>query len=76
MSDNLKSPAYPVHIEPGDTYSGHAFFDGFTKLEKAALMIAQGYVANGVFNGDEQEDYELSKRAVKIAKAVLEEANK
>lgn len=77
--DNLKSPAYPWTDTGGDRLE---FFEGFTKLEKAALMIAQGYAANSL--GSDQGIQppaalaypELAKMAVSLAKAVLEEANK
>ena len=80
---NLQCPAYPQSIalsgdnpEAQTSWGVHPDFSGFTKLELAALMIAQGFAANGVFNGATQQDYELSIRCVQVAKAVLEEANK
>lgn len=48
----------------------------FTKLEKAALMIAQGFAANANTADDITVIPKLSKSAVLFAKAVLEEANK
>jgi hypothetical protein len=72
--DNFKLPAYPIHIENGH-YSGHADFDGFTKLEKASLMIAQGALSDGtpIAEGHHQR---FALECVRVAKALLEEANK
>jgi len=76
--DNLKQPAHPtiesrlfdgiVEIRTKD--------DGFTKLELASLMIAQGYIAAGAYENEEQEGAEIARCSVNIAKSVLEEANK
>jgi hypothetical protein len=77
--DNLKRPA---DTQPMTTlYDGnvitswqhHEDFAGFTKLELASLMIAQGYVANGGFA---IIDRAIAEYCVQTAKAVLEEANK
>ena len=86
--DNLKLPAYPsiaydtvqrgdgLHIPIQYTDGGKG---GFTKLELASLMIAQGMAAAsievkikaGIGYGNSIERY-----SVELAKAVLEEANK
>jgi hypothetical protein len=71
--NNLLLPAYPIHTEAGH-YNGHADFDGFTKLELASLMIAQGLVSNPKFGNHENDD--IGEDSVRVAKAVLEEANK
>lgn len=72
--DNLQSPAYPLDFPLKDYPSAEM---GFTKLELASLMIAQGFAT--------MRDHEdlLHKRrqgiattSVMLAKAVLEEANK
>lgn len=68
--DNLKSPAYPHR---SNSLEGGHTDPGFTKLEKAALMIAQGLLA-----GDTEERLNkdsIIKLSVEYAKAVLEEAN-
>lgn len=68
--DNLKSTAYPYRsnaLEGGHTDTG------FTKLELAALMMAQGYIANPSL---EIGAAQISEFSVKVAKAVLEESNK
>jgi len=78
--DNLKLPAYPQPITMGSEgdilipVMHHPDFGGFTKLEYASLMIAQG-IAQREFVDTGDRDY-ISMRAVKLAKAVLEEANK
>lgn len=45
----------------------------FTKIEKASIMIASGYVAN---NGFDSPDATIAKYCVETAKIILEEANK
>lgn len=78
--DNLKSPAYPqltydiVPTGDGKSISIHYTdkdFPGFTKLEKAALMIA-GHIWEGSTHGHEKE---IARRARALAEAVLEECN-
>jgi hypothetical protein len=73
--NDLKLPAYPrTHSEMNAAAWGENA--GFTKLELAALMIAQGIAGT---NGDYSQPLNikaLSTTAVHIAKAVLEEANK
>lgn len=71
--DNLKLPAHPIITEAGQ-YNGHADFDGFTKLELASLMIAQGYASQPFYN--EHGSVNIAQFSVDLAKAVLEEANK
>jgi hypothetical protein len=81
--DNFNRPAHPQPIAfSGDntnaqtSWGVHTDFAGFTKLELASLMIAQGYIAAGAFKDDDQEGYEIARCSVHVAKAVLEEANK
>lgn len=85
--DNLKLPASPFfdYNESGygnalvvyDRYGGKQiwpFHPGFTKLEKAALMIAQGMLSGPhTYDGDALDA--ISTNAVNIAKSVLKAAN-
>ena len=81
--DNLKLPAYPRYYEgmSSDAYADNA---GFTKLELASLMIAQGMIASGKWNAEDfhRKPYDADGHsagftyAVLNAKAVIEEANK
>lgn len=74
--DNLKSPAYPHR---SNSLEGGHTDPGFTKLEKAALMIAQGHVTNftmGNQNPDPLFLQAFGAKCVSLAKAVIEEANK
>lgn len=48
---------------------------GHTPLQKAALMIAQGIMARGLYTSNQYQGY-VAEPAVAIAKAVIEEANK
>lgn len=79
--DNLKRPAYPQPLTIGSDgsvltpWQHHEDFAGFTKLEKAALIIAQGIMARGLYTQNQYQGY-VAEPAVMIAKAVLEEANK
>ena len=73
--DNLKLPAYPMAYQFGKEYNHDCVNEsGFTKLEKAALMIALGFIAHGCY--DNQGESVIARDSVILAKAVLEEANK
>lgn len=76
--DNLHSPAYP---QTNDTMQKGEQWDenrGFTKLEYAALMIAQGMCSAGDWLQEASPaQYKLiAEVAIGIGKSVLEEANK
>jgi hypothetical protein len=82
--DNLKLPAYPVDAMEWDGCNAKirkegpmAPWSGFTKLEKAALMIASG-MSGGVYSDGltVQQTQHIASSSVHLAKAVLEEANK
>jgi hypothetical protein len=82
--ENLKLPAYPFAWEGKKDVDGKTEISivthnqsGFTKLEMASLMIARGMVADGWTESvsDGQVEH-IAKTANRIAKAVLEEANK
>lgn len=77
--DNLQSPAYPSILsdfDGQDNALGSSYTDpkrsGFTKLEKAALMIAQGLCADPSMDSVDV----IPELSVRIAKEILEEANK
>jgi hypothetical protein len=65
--DNLKLPAYPCQ----SSLHGQQH-PGLTKLEVASLMIAQGICANPAMDSNNV----IPAMSVRIAKAVIEEANK
>lgn len=85
--DNLKLPAYPGRIKIDETHKELIYEQigdgnihqapGFTKLEKAALMIAAGMVKEVYTDppGTAQIEY-VAGISVQIAKHVLIEANK
>jgi hypothetical protein len=89
--DNLKSPAYPF-LEANESGYGNSvsvwqadggkqmfpFQAGFTKLEYASLLIAQGLATRELLEILEGSNYPsgVAKLSISIAKAVLEEANK
>jgi hypothetical protein len=77
--DNLKLPSAPLSVcydtdERRISPSNDSDDWGFTKLEMAALMIAQGMAHGARINKFEIND--LITRAVEVAKALLEETNK
>jgi len=81
--DNLLQPAYPVSIAVDD--KNNSLVDsrdqcaaGFTKLEKASIMIASGMVSDPEWLSalTEVQITYLGETAARIAKSVLEEANK
>jgi hypothetical protein len=80
--ENLKLPAYPLplaNVREGEvTDTGDYCKDnrGFTKLELASLMIAQGIANMWGVRTDTGSDDIIAIVSVRIAKAVLEEANK
>lgn len=65
--DNLTSPAYPHQLSLNSL--------GFTKLEIASLMIAQGMSATWIESANPSQYRHISEVAVELAKAVLEQAN-
>lgn len=72
--DNLLTPAHPFVNRMSDSWEDTDNHYGFTKLELASLMIAQGMIAgdhNGVMSGPS-----IAKTSVIYAKLILEEANK
>lgn len=73
--NNLQQPAFPVpnKLLP-DGAGGWVPMMGLTKLEYAAIEIAKGIMSNTLL-ADNEDEY-IARDAVKIAKAVLEEANK
>ena len=82
--DNFKLPAYPLPIALHNNGTLNTTLDvdgasvGFTKLEKASIMIAQGMVEK-YWSKDLDNDKLIpafSRLCAKIATAVLEEANK
>jgi hypothetical protein len=74
--DNLISPAHPV-VDSYETGGTMTTSNGFTKLELAALMIAQGLLANSPDWSEKETSINwVSINSVKYAKAILEEANK
>lgn len=66
--DNLKLPAYP---------NGGTYHLGFSKLELASIMIAQGMASSDQYlTQSHAEHVAMANTAVSLAKAVIEEANK
>lgn len=78
--DNLQSPSAPYVSYLHSSYEDIDNHYGFTKLEKAALMIAQGHITNFAGNGNGLPSdaflKAFSSKCVAVAKAVLEESNK
>lgn len=72
--NNLQQPAFPITGEPVNQLDYGIEALGFTKLEYAALMIAQGLTR--FFHADAYNDKEITADATRIAKAVIEECNK
>lgn len=72
--ENDTLPAYPRSYEAmgAEEWSCNA---GFTKLEMASLMIAQGYLAN-IRMPPGTTEAQAVKKFVEIARVVLKEANK
>lgn len=75
--DNLNSSAYPL-VDSYESGGTHSSSNGFTKLELASLMIAQGLATRELLETLETKNYPLgvAKLALSIAKAVLDQANK
>lgn len=79
--DNLKRSAYPLPIcqlKGGEITATMDYCPdngGFTKLEKAALIIAQGLVAK--YNMKEPGDQKIiAQMSVELATEVINEANR
>lgn len=71
--NNFQLPAYPIINQEGTSSEDRAVFYGFTKLELASLMISQGFISGG-FNPIDSITFPAE--CVRIAKGVIEEANK
>lgn len=69
---NTKLPAYPA--KSFDANGILRYNPGFTKLELASLMIAQGILSSP--DGNQYGANSIATSSVEIAKAILEEANK
>jgi len=81
MKNNLNSPANPRIYEFSEKYKSDTIDEpGFTKLELASLMIAQGMAHTTNVKWLVQEGIDgtniIATYSVMLAKAVLEEANK
>lgn len=81
--DNLKLPASPQSIAfhpessvPQTSYGLPTDLSGFTKLELASLMIAQGMLSGPHKWAGYDMPKTISINAVAVAKSILEEANK
>lgn len=72
--ENTKLQAYPTTTDNANEIYEVAG-KGFTKLEMASLMIAQGIMARGLYTPNQFQGY-IAEPSVSIAKALLEEANK
>lgn len=78
--DNLQSPAYPeiqweeVGLLGGIAAIAHFTKGGFTKLEKAALIIGSSLVLNK--EKANWTDKAIAVRSVSLASAIIEQANK
>jgi hypothetical protein len=76
--DNLKLPAYP-QMDWHQTEDGRIVYQtigGFSKLEKASLMIASGIANIWGLRTDQDTSDIIAEVSVRIAEAVLEKANK
>lgn len=70
---DIKRQAFPS--DKKNLLGGNGGYDpGFTKLEYASLMIAQGIAEYSLMNS--VSDQSIAQKAVNIAMYVLEEANK
>lgn len=75
--NNLQLPAYPITEGDFKRFNGAiGEWTGFTKLELASLMIAQGFAANSPdWSENEPSVKWIAINSVKYAKAIIEEAN-
>lgn len=46
MSKNTGGPAFPVPLNPGESYQGHGPYDGMTLRDYFAAKAMQGALAN------------------------------
>lgn len=80
--ENIKLPAYPLPLvrnaegEVKDASDWEGSNVGFTKLELASLMIAQGFVARVGIANSPGEISTIAHLSTELAKAVIAEANK
>ena len=74
--DNLKLPAYPTDKWFDQKDGEYKAKLGFTKLELASLIIAQGLMPFYNAIPDKKQRDTLAKVSILMAQSILEEANK
>lgn len=74
MSPNACNPAYPVPLNPGESYSQHSPADGLTKRELFAAMAMQGMCAHHATWHEGPEG--IAVQAARVADALLAELAK
>ena len=67
---NTGGPAFPIPLNPGQSYQGHAPCDGMTLRDYFAAKVIQGICASGP--GNSWTNARLAKEAYAMADAMLE----
>lgn len=73
--DNFNFPAHPCKRVNG-LGGNNGDFTGFTKLEAASLMIAQGVITDYPLPITPKQAASITETAIRIATMILEGANK
>jgi hypothetical protein len=73
--DNLHSPAYPQTHDTMQSSDDWQLNKGFTKLERASIMIAQGLVAKYNLKDPSDQDI-IAALSVQLATTIIQHVNK
>lgn len=76
MSKNTGGPAFPVPLNPGESYQGHGPYDGMTLRDYFAAKAAGTVWANLSDMSVDSAASVTAKFAYKIADAMLKEREK
>lgn len=76
MSDQIKDggPAFPVPLNEGQSYQGHAPCDGMTLRDYFAAKAMQGFCANGPENFEDME--QVAEQSYELADYMISQREK
>lgn len=74
MSKDTGGPAFPIPLNPGESYQSHQIADGMTLRDYAAIKAMQGICAHHDTWGLPAP--EIAERAYQMADAMLKERAK
>ena len=76
MSKSTGGPAFPVPLNPGESYQGHGPYDGMSLRDYFAAKAMQAWVSDASFLGTEEHIDKAVSISYGIADAMLKEREK